>query len=356
MSGLRVAVIGLGFGATVHVPAFLSEGWAVPVVWSRRLSRAQEQAAAFSIPEGTDDYAAILARDDIDAVAIATPPPGHYAMASAALAAGKHVLCEKPFTLNAAEARALADQARDAGLVGMVAHEFRYAPQRQHIKQLVDEGYVGTPQVAQWELFLGGRVPPTPPALGASVAEGGGMLGGLGSHYIDAFRHWFGDVESVSGVLRGLRPDRTDANGAIVQADAEDTFQFTLTFKNGAIASMTASTAVGPAQGGRLFISGSGGSLLATQPGPNPEPDGVVLGARMGERPLMELPMPPEYHPFDDDRDNRLMAFRLMIREFERGIRGETSPTPSFEDGWRCRQLLDAVRRASEEQRTVRID
>ncbi len=62
MPGLRVGVVGLEFGATVHVPAFLSEGWTIPVVWSRRIERAREQATAFGIADATDDYATVIAR------------------------------------------------------------------------------------------------------------------------------------------------------------------------------------------------------------------------------------------------------------------------------------------------------
>ena len=357
MAGLRVGVVGLGFGATVHVPAFLSEGWQVPVVWSRRIERAREQAAAFGIADATDDYATLIARTDIDAVAIATPPVAHHEMVMAALAAGKHVLCEKPFARDAAEARAMHEAAAAAGLTAMVAHEFRFAPQRAYIKELLDAGYVGVPQVAQLELFMGGRRPPQPPPpRGAGVADGGGMLGALGSHFIDGLRHWFGEVREVSGVVRVLRPDRTDpATGVIVRTDTEDTFQFALTFASGAVVSMTASSAGGPGRGGRTFISGTEGSLYAEQRGGNPEPDGVVLGAKVGERTFAELPMPERHRPFEDERDARLVAFRLMVRELERGIREHTSPSPSFEDGWRCQQIMDAIRESSASGRTVAI-
>ena len=356
MSGLRVGVAGLGFGATVHVPAFLSEGWTVPVVWSRRLERAREQAAAFGIAEATDDFAALVARDDIDAVAIATPPMAHHDMVLAALAAGKHVLCEKPFARNAAEARAMLDAATAAGLTAMVAHEFRFTPQRAYIAELLASGYLGTPQVAQVELFTGRRVQPQPPPLGASAADGAGMLGGLGSHFIDGLRQWFGEVREVDGLVRTLRPDRTDpATGGIVQTDADDAFQFALTFESGVVASMSATNAAGPGFGGRTFLTGSEGSLYAEQPGPNPQQDGTVLGAPVGERALAELPMPERYTPFEDDRDLRLVAFRLLVREFERGIREGVSPAPSFEDGWRCQQILDAVRESSRTGRRVAI-
>jgi len=347
---LRVGVIGVGFGATVHVPAFLSEGWDVASVWSRRTERAQEAAAQYGGADVAEDWRAIIARDDLDAVAIATPPGAHLEMVTAALEAGKHVLCEKPFAVNATDARAMRDLAAATGRTAMVAHEFRWAPQRQQIKELLDEGYIGEPKLLTAELFLGRAAPATPPPMtwGGSVANGGGFLGALGSHYIDGFRHWFGDVTHASGVVRVLRPDRTDpATGAIVQADAEDAFTFTLTFESGVVASMTASSAVSPGQGARILIAGSDGVLLATQRGPNPEPDGVVLAGKATDRELAPLPVPSHVRPFEDDRDQRLVAFRLMVREFERGIREGTSPAPSFEDGLACQEVLDAIRSSS---------
>ncbi|MCC6237215.1 MAG: Gfo/Idh/MocA family oxidoreductase [Dehalococcoidia bacterium] len=352
---LRVGVLGVGFGSVVHLPAFISEGWEVPAVWSRRRERAEEAAAKHGIGEVADDWRDLVARDDLDAIAVATPPLAHHEMTLAALEAGKHVLCEKPFALDAGQARAMRDLARAQGLVGMVAHEFRYAPQRSYIKQLIEEGRIGTPQLVTAELFLGRAAPATPPPVGASVAEGAGFLGGLGSHFIDGLRHWFGDVEAVTGTTIALRPDRTDASGHIVQVDVDDAFTFALRFRSGVLATMTASSAVSPGSGGRVMIAGSEGVLVATQRGPNPEPDGVVLFGRSTDRGLEELPMPSEFRPFDDQRDHRLMAFRLLVREFERGIRTGAEVTPSFDDGVGCQTVLDAVRESSRTGRRVEV-
>ena len=344
---LRVGVLGVGFGSVVHIPAFQSEGWDVRALWSRRTERAKEAAAKHGTGEVHEDWREVIARDDLDAIAVATPPVAHHEMTLAALEAGKHVLCEKPFALDLGQAREMRERAKSKGLVGMVAHEFRYAPQRAQIKALLEEGRIGRPQLVTAELFLGRAVPATPPPLGASVADGAGYLGGLGSHFIDGLRHWFGDVESVIGTTVALRPDRTDATGQVVQTDVDDTFSFILRFASGVVASMTASSAVSPGSGGRIMISGSEGVLTASQRGPNPEPDGVVLFGKSTDRALEPLPMEERFRPFDDERDHRLMAFRLMVREFERGIRDGSTPTPSFEDGAGCQAVLDAVRRSS---------
>ncbi len=350
MSALRVGVIGVGFGATVHVPAFLSEGWEVPAIWGRSPERTREAAERLGVSAPHEDWRELVARDDLDAVAISTPPAPHREMALAALAAGKHVLCEKPFALDAAEASAMAEAARASGPTAMVAHEFRHAPQRAHIRRLLDEGFVGEPRFASIELLIGRAAPAEPPPLawGSRSAEGGGLLGALGSHYVDGLRHWFGDVREVSGRLTVARPERRDPDtGAAATADADDTFAFTLGFESGAFATMTATSAAAPATGARIHLVGAGGVLEAVQRGPNPEPDGVVLGGRGSDRRLEQLPMPADLVPFEDERDNRLMAFRLLLRDFERGIREGGSPAPSFEDGAATQRVLDAIRESS---------
>ncbi|MFN8639931.1 MAG: Gfo/Idh/MocA family oxidoreductase [Dehalococcoidia bacterium] len=95
---LRVGVLGVGFGSVVHIPAFRSEGWDVAAIWSRRPDRTREAAATHGLDAATvaEDWREVVARDDLDAIAVATPPVAHLEMTLAALAAGKHVLCEKP--------------------------------------------------------------------------------------------------------------------------------------------------------------------------------------------------------------------------------------------------------------------
>ena len=118
---------------------------------------------------------------------------------------------------------------------------------------------------------------------------------------------------------------------------------------------MICSSAVTPARGARITVMGSGGTLFAEQNSPNPAEDGGILGSQ-GGGPLEAIETPARLMPFSDDRDPRLMAFRLLVRDFNRGIEEGTSPAPNFVDAWRCQQVLDAVRESSDTGRTVRID
>ena len=341
MAPVRIGVIGVGFGATVHIPAFQSEGMEVVAVCASRQERADEAAQRFGIPNAHTDYQELVARADIDAVSVVTAPRLHHEMTVAALNAGKHVICEKPFTVNAAQAEELVAKADETGLTTMIAHEFRFAPERAFARQLIDEGYIGAPQHITASLHLRfARRPgaaPIPPNPGS-----GGMLGGLGSHYIDGIRHWFGDVTGVSGTLHGSVPE------GISLADANNGFSVHMTFENGAWGTLTCSLNAPLGQGGSVQIYGSEGSLHLSQTGPNPAPEGLVRGGRLDDesRELRIIPIPEELHPFDDARDHRLLAFRLMVRDFLRGIETGTSPTPNFRDGLGCQRVLDAIQQS----------
>jgi predicted dehydrogenase len=299
----------------------------------------------------------LIRRDDLAAVAIITPPGSHHRLSIAALNAGKHVLCEKPFALDAKQAEEMVTAAESSGKTAMVAHEFRHTPQRAYIRQLLAEDYIGKFQLCTLELFLDRYVSPEPRPLTwqAYKSEGGGLLGALGSHYIDGLRFWFGEVASVTGWLAGLRPDMVDtATGKIVKAETDDTFSFTVTFKNGGTATMISSFAVTPARGAKIAVMGERGTLIAEHPGPNPLENGVVVASLDGA-PLEALKTPAQYTPFTDPRDHRLMAFRLLVRDFTKGIEQGSSPAPNFTDGLRCQQVLDAVRESSASGRTVNL-
>src|SRR5215470_2106650 len=140
MTTPRVGIVGLGFGAQVHLPAFQSEGWEVAAVCSRHADKARAVAEAACVADVCTDPLELVARDDISAVAVSTPPRTHYPITMAALAAGKHVLCEKPFAMDAAQAAEMRDAAARSGLTAMVAHEFRFTPQRGYIKELLRQG------------------------------------------------------------------------------------------------------------------------------------------------------------------------------------------------------------------------
>ena len=140
---LKVGVVGVGFGAQVHIPAFQSEDLDVIAVTARREERAKETAEKFNIPNFFSNYESMLELDDLDAVSIATPVHLHLPVVLAALNAGKHVICEKPFSTDQATAKQMLDAANESKQTAMIAHEFRFSSGRSRVKELIDEGYIG---------------------------------------------------------------------------------------------------------------------------------------------------------------------------------------------------------------------
>ena len=361
MSAVRIGVIGVGFGSRVHIPAYQSEGLDVVAVCTRREETGRAAAERFGVPSVFTDHEAMLGMDGLDAVAVVGPRELHHPMAMAALEAGKHVICEKPFTTELHHARDLWRKAEATGLTAMVAHEFRFASARARVRELVDEGYVGPLHMVRAWVVRDSKIR----SRGApydrrsdDAAGGAGLLWSQGSHYVDCLLHWFGDVASVSGDVFTHLPERTDPETSeVVQATADDAFGLTLRFASGGWAHLTGSYASVAGSGSGFEVYGSDGTLVTPQAAntTNPPAHGTVLGAKAGAKGLEELAIPERLQPFTDDRDDRLMPMRLLVREFLRGIETGTSPSPSFRDGYRVQQVLHAVRESSATGRTVQI-
>lgn len=358
---IRVGVIGVGFGAQVHIPAFKSEGLDVVAVSARRHERAAETADQFEIPHVFTDYREMLRMDNLDAVSIVSPPSLHHSMTLAALESGKHVLCEKPFATDKLQALEMWRMARNTGLTAMIAHEFRFASARMMVKELIDQGYLGPLSMVLMSLIVGPRrgFQLRPATDRDDASQGGGFLFALGAHYIDCLRHWFGEITSVFGKVVTHAGERIDPETqATINTTADDTFHFWLSFENGGWASMTGTTAAPFGNGARVEIFGRDGTLITPHSGQgfNPPAHGTLLGARTGDEGLSPIPIPERLQPFSDDRDERLMPFRLLTREFIRGIQEGVSPAPNFHDGYRCQQVLDAIRESSRIGQVVPVD
>jgi predicted dehydrogenase len=349
---LRVAVIGTGFGATVHIPALqhLPETEIVAVC-SRRQERALAVAAQHQIPLAATDYRNLVRERDIDAIVVASPPYLHHPMALAAIDAGKHVLCEKPMARNLAEARDMSKMARAAGVVAMVHHEFRFQPVRARIKELIDEGYLGEPQAATLTAFRTSLADPNGRPFGWLMEQdkAGGMLGATGSHHVDALRWWFGDVKAVAGATATMVKRRRLPEGTGTAAvDADDNFAFVLRFANGALGTVHVTTTAAVDSGEEILLAGSEGMLMA-------HGDGALYGAKRGGDGLEEMALPDRLTGGLPEFDHPLVRpTALLIRRWVAAIRsGDASPSPSFADGEKVQEILDGVARSSQQGRWI---
>lgn len=142
-TGLRWGILATGWIADLFVKDLQMTGHSVTAVGSRSQQSADRFAAQFGIPKAHGSYEALVADPNVDIVYVATPHPMHAANATMALEAGKHILVEKPFTINAAEARRIVDLATSKNLVVLEAMWMRFLPHMVRIREIVASGLLG---------------------------------------------------------------------------------------------------------------------------------------------------------------------------------------------------------------------
>jgi predicted dehydrogenase len=184
---VRIGIVGTARIAARALiePARVVQSVSVRAVAAREKDRSQAFALRYGIPEAYGSYQELLASPDIDAVYVPLPNSLHAPWTLRALDAGKHVLCEKPFTSNAAEALSVATAADGSGLVVMEAMHYRYHPLVQRMATLIRDGAIGTPSHVQaWTSWPVGD----PADIRYDHALGGGALMDGGCYAIDCLR------------------------------------------------------------------------------------------------------------------------------------------------------------------------
>jgi predicted dehydrogenase len=221
---LRAGVIGTGWADRVLIPAFQAGGIDVVAVASRAPDRARAVASRHGVEVATGAWQDLL-HLDLDLVAVASPPALHREQAVAVLEAGRHLLCEKPLALDAAEGEAMAAAARAAGGVrALVDHELRFSPARRKAKELIASGAIGRVLTVTARVANRQRVDPTRPwTWWSDAAQGGGILGALGSHVLDGVRWLLGSEIDLHGATLGrVYPTRVDDGGVERPVTSDD--------------------------------------------------------------------------------------------------------------------------------------
>jgi predicted dehydrogenase len=335
---IRVLLLGTSFGGSVHAPGFAGNpAFRLVGVASGRLENAKRVADAFDIPVATDDWKRAIEEVDADLVAVATPADLHYPMARAALERGRHVLCEKPFALNVAQAKDLAALARDHGVVHAVNHEFRHYPARATVTRWIEEGTLGAVEhIVVRSRFPGwARAPQRKLTWLTERQRGGGFLGALGSHHIDALRQWGGPIQRVFCRLRTLASVAPDASPAHRSITADDCFTLLAEFAGGA-------TGVVDLFGGatarreRFEVFGSKDALAVLdgytvgRPRESGGVEPVAIPADLKHEPTAEIPL--------------LAPFRVKVEMLRAAIQEGARVSPDFEEGVEIQKVLDAAR------------
>jgi predicted dehydrogenase len=237
----RIGIVGAGFGVSAHLPALLAHP-RFDVVALASPSSASRVAAERGIPNAFRSCADMLAGCDLDAVTIASPPFAHRDDVLGALAAGKHVVAEKPFALDVADAAAMVAAARAASVACGVAHEFRFVPQAQALAQLIANHHLDplrNLEITHLRRMLH-RGATRPRGWWFERARGGGMAGAMLSHLIDHANWLVGRVpERSTGFLRTANAQRLDERGTFA-SDVDDGAFALLDYGDGLIARLTA--------------------------------------------------------------------------------------------------------------------
>src|SRR4051794_4430713 len=357
MQTIGVAIIGCG-GITLqnHLPGLaLCQDVKVTALCDAdpgTLDRARQQTG---VQTSSPDFQEIVKRDDVQAVIIATPNFLHPQIALAAVASGKHVLCEKPLALNYTDAKAMADAAEKAGVRHMTAFTYRFVPAMRYMSHLVKRGDIGKPYHFRAQRFqdwgdrnLGWRQ--------VKKLAGTGELGDMLSHRIDYGHLLVGPVSRLVADTRRLVDDRQGA-----PSDLEDWVGVLAQYQTGASGVLESTKlATGRGEGHRGLdlaeVNGPGGTIVfSTQ-----KPLQVLVGKPNGPD-LEAVPVPREFlvvpgSPRDPAQGDPLATFRYdQDFEFVQAVRGGRPCRPSLWDGARAQAVMDAALQSAEQGRWVDV-
>jgi predicted dehydrogenase len=229
MITIRVGILGAAKIApkAVIVPARDNAEFRIVAVAARDKDRAKAFAAHNDIPHVADGYAELIARSDVDLVYVALPPAAHKSMSIEAVKAGKAVLCEKPFAMNAAEARAMISAAADARQPLIEAFHNRFHKVMRRAVQIVASGELG--RLVEAEAIFDVPIPYRPGELRWIAAQGGGALMDLGCYCVHALR-----------TLAACEPKIANARCTVVHG-VDETTVAELSFPNGMTAKLRTS-------------------------------------------------------------------------------------------------------------------
>ncbi len=309
--------------------------------------RTAARAAQLGVPLATTDLSVALAAlgDGPRAVTVSTPPDSHVEPVLAALRAGAHVICEKPFALRTAHAEHMVAAAEEAGTVALAGTEFRWTPVEALMNRLVHQGAIGTPSLATFVSHSALVAHGLPTAFNADwwldADRGGGIINASAFHYIDRFRTWFGEVTAVSASVQVIATDRP--------GDVEDAYTAMLHFSSGAVGLVQQCSAAPGTPARTCRVVGSTGSAWITD-------EDVWLADQASARIVpvpedLEVPDPPP--PSDDPKEVftriELPSYTRLAERFRDLIDGvpiplDAPPTPTFADALAVQRIVDAIR------------
>jgi predicted dehydrogenase len=360
MSGaLRVGIIGVGWGALVHGPAYqLVDGYDLVALCGRRPGPLAKAADRLGLDDTSTDWEAFVRRDDLDLVSIVLPVEMHAPVFRAALEAGKHVLCEKPLCLSGSEGRDMVAAAAASDRQTGVCFENRWGPERLAIWELVASQELGQVFFAQVSQTAGYWHPshPLQSTWMYRLEQGGGYLNGMASHEIDFLQTLFGPVAEVCADVRSSVASRLLPDGDTLDVDADDTSALVLRMASGPLAVITTSV-VGRNSASQLFVAlGREGTVEISRAGGQSSALWTAAGAAEAV-PLSSSPRQIKSgRPLPERRSAAaIRAQALMLEDWLPAFSGQPTRVPTVREAWLVQEVIDAARRSSAGEGWVRI-
>ncbi|MBE9168072.1 Gfo/Idh/MocA family oxidoreductase [Pleurocapsales cyanobacterium LEGE 06147] len=356
---IGVAVIGTGFGQKIHIPGFQHHPRTkVVAVYNPDLGKAKAIADSHNIPHAFNRLDKILSLPEVEAAAISTPPFLHYEMGKQVLEAGKHLLLEKPMTMNAAEIEELYHLAVAKRLVAIADFEFRFVPAWQLLAEYLEQGYVGKKRLIKIDWLVTSRANPERAWNWYSRKDmGGGALGAVGSHAFDYISWLFGSVKKLCGYLSCAITERPDpeAGGELKPVDADDTCLIMLELADGTPCQLSISSVTHAGRGHWVEVYGDKGTLVLGSDNLKDYVHGFrLLGASAGKS-LTEIEIPKRLAFSQVFADGRLAPFIRVVDRLVEAIDRGRSLVPSLREGIYSQLLMDLTHQSNENKHWVDV-
>lgn len=378
---IGIGVAGTGFIGPAHIEGLRRNGYKILGLAENGDAQAQEKAALLGIPRAYGAFEAMLADEDIDIVHLATPNVLHYPYAKAALLAGKHVVCEKPLAMNAAESGELVRLAAEKGLVNAVNFNIRMYPMVQHARSLVQSGELGKLFILQGSYLQDWLLLETDWNWRLEPDQGGSLraVGDIGSHWLDLMtfitglrvKEVFADFEIFHKTRKKPLKALETFTGKLLQASdyedapitTEDYATILLHYENGVRGVVTVAQ-VCSGRKNRLFFEISGSKSSVAWDGERPNE--LWVGHRAGpNQVVMKDPslLSEEARAVASYPGGHAEGFPDTFKQFSKKVydyllAGDFSQQPdfpTFADGHYEMQLCEAIERSAREQVWVSV-
>ena len=350
---IGVGIVGLsasgGWAGRAHVPALQAlDGYELRALSASTAESAAAAGREHGIERTFGDAAALAACDDVDLVVIAVKVPHHFELVTAALEAGKPVLCEWPLGNGLAEAVELAERARRAGVPGYVGLQARSAPAVRYLRDLVADGYIGE-VLSSTVVASGGQWGPSVPAASARYlldrANGATMMTIPFGHTLDGVASVLGEPQDLLATIATRRPQVSDvASGEPLPMTAADQVAVTGRFPDGAVVTFHYRGGTSRATNFHWEINGTEGDLVASGPTGHLQLIPIALRGARGEETLADLVVPPEYHRVPGLEPSSpgyavAHAYAQLLDDLDTG----TALVPDFEHAVLRHRMLEAI-------------